>query len=57
VILIDCARAKKNKVENLMTNAGGCQQTFKNTKFVEVNQQCFALSHQGNFPANILNFH
>jgi len=34
-----------------------CQQTFKNKKFVDITQQCFALLPQVNFPANNLNFH
>ena len=33
-----------------------CQQTFENKKFVDITQQCFALSPQGNFPVNNLNF-
>ena len=36
---------------------GHCQQTFENKKFVDITQQCFALLHQVNFPANNLNFH
>ena len=30
---------------------------FKHKKFVDINQQCFALLPQVNFPANNLNFH
>ena len=37
--------------------AGHCQQTFEDKKFVDLTQQCFALLHQVNFPANNLNFH
>ena len=31
--------------------------TFENKKFVDITQQCFAFTHQVNFPANNLNFH
>ena len=41
----------------MQNNAGHCQQTFKNKKFVDITQQCFALLLQVNFPANNLNFH
>ena len=34
-----------------------CQQTFENKKFVDMTQQCCALSFQINFPANNLNFY
>ena len=37
--------------------AGCCQQTFENKKFVDINQQCFALLTQVNFSAKNLNFH
>ena len=34
-----------------------CQQNFKNKKFLDITQQCFALLPQVSFPANNLNFH
>ena len=37
--------------------AGHCQQTFESKKFVDIPQQCFALSPQVNFSTNNLNFH
>ena len=37
--------------------AGGCQQTFKNKKIVDITQQYFASLPQVNFTANNLNFH
>ena len=37
--------------------AGHFQQTFKNKKFVDITQQCFALLNKVKFPANNLNFH
>ena len=36
---------------------GHCQQTFEYKKFIDINQQCFALFPQVNFPTNNLNFH
>ena len=44
----------------MQNNAGHCQQTFKNKKFVDIPQQCFALLvilPQVNFPTIISNFH
>ena len=35
----------------------GCQQTFENKKLVDIAQQCFAFTPQGNFPVNKLNYH
>ena len=46
-----CLRCKGKNI------AGRCQQTFENKKFVDINQQCFALLSQVNSPANKLNFH
>jgi hypothetical protein len=37
--------------------AGWCQQTLCIKKFVDNSQQCFAFTHQANFPAHNLNFH
>ena len=48
--------------ENLLrvlrqNNAGCCQLTFENKKFVDIYHQCFAFICQANFPAHNLNFH
>ena len=37
--------------------AGCCQQASENRKFVDINQQCFALLTQVNFHAKNLNLH
>ena len=37
--------------------AGCCQQAFETRKFADINQQCFTLLTQVNFPAENLNFH
>ena len=39
----------------MKNNAGHCQQTFKNKKFIHITQLCFALLPQVNFPAKNLN--
>ena len=37
--------------------SGHCQQTVDNKKFVDIDQQRFALLPQVDFPASSLNFH
>ena len=51
----NCGRESVLEVQR-QNISGNCQQTFENKKFVDINQQCFALLPQVNFPANNLNF-
>jgi hypothetical protein len=49
---------RKSLLEVIRQNiAVRCQKTFENKKFVEITQQCFALTPQANFLAYDLNFH
>ena len=50
-----CLRCKAKDCWGLSTNFW--KQKVENKKFVDINQQCFALLSQVNFPANNLNFH
>ena len=50
----NCGRESLHEVQR-QNIARHCQQTFENKKFLNT-QQCFALLHQVNFPANNLNF-
>ena len=46
-----CLRCKSKAL------VGVVNKPLKTKKFVDITQQCFALRHQVNFPANNLNFH